>query len=112
MSGSDRSVQTGGSFVRVLEAAELPEAQKKAIEVSGKSVLICHAPQGWFAVSNICSHANEKLECGRMKHGIIVCPVHGARFKLETGEAMSAPATKPIETFELRIVDGWVEVRV
>lgn len=99
-------------FVRVLKASELPETEKKAVEVNGKSVLICHSTAGWFAVSNICSHANEKLECGRQSRGWIACPVHGARFDLATGKAMNPPATEPIATYELRIVDDWVEVRV
>jgi 3-phenylpropionate/trans-cinnamate dioxygenase ferredoxin subunit len=80
--------------------------------VGGKSVLICHSTQGWFAVSNICSHAHEQLECGRMSRGWIACPVHGARFDLATGKAMNPPATLPIETYEVRIVEDWVEVRV
>jgi 3-phenylpropionate/trans-cinnamate dioxygenase ferredoxin subunit len=58
-----------------------------------------------------CSHAEEKLECGRIRNGWISCPAHGARFSLETGEAMNHPATLPIQTFPIRIVDEWVEVQ-
>jgi 3-phenylpropionate/trans-cinnamate dioxygenase ferredoxin subunit len=100
------------SFARVLKVADVPPGTKKAIEVQGKSLLICNANDRLFAISNICSHANEKLECGRMSRTWIACPLHGARFDLATGRAMNPPATNPITTFEVRVVDEWIEVAV
>ena len=100
------------SFVRVAKVADLPIGTKQAFEVGGKAVLVCHAPECWYAVSNICSHANEKLECGRMLRTSISCPVHGSRFDLATGRALDAPATQPIATFEVRVVEDWIEVLV
>lgn len=47
-----------------------------------------------------------------MSRGWIACPVHGARFELASGRAMNPPATKPIATYELRVVDGWIEILV
>jgi 3-phenylpropionate/trans-cinnamate dioxygenase ferredoxin subunit len=93
-----------------LRVSDLPPGTKKAVEVGGRSVLVCHASDQLFAVSNICSHANETLECGRLARTWIGCPVHGARFELATGKAMGPPATKPIATFPVRIVDDWIEV--
>ena len=101
-----------GSYVRVAGVAEIPEGSKKAFEVGGKSVLVCHAAAGWFAVSNICSHASEKLECGRMRGGWIGCPVHGARFELATGKALGLPAKEPIATYAMRIVGDSIEILV
>ncbi len=100
------------SFVRVLKASDVPPDSKQAVDVADKSILICHTNGKLFAVSNICSHAEEKLETGRMSRSWIGCPVHGARFELATGRAMNPPATKPIQTFEVRVVDDWIEVLV
>ena len=100
------------SFYRVLNVSEVPPGTKKAVEVAGKSILVCHSNERWYAVSNICSHAQERLECGRMSRGWIGCPLHGARFDLETGRAMNPPATRPIAVFELRVVEDWIEVRI
>ena len=100
------------AFTRVLKVAEVEPGNKKAIEVNGQSVLICHSNDRLFAVSNICSHANEKLECGRMSRGWIACPVHGARFELATGRAMNPPAKQPIAIYPVRIVEDWIEVSV
>lgn len=100
------------NFVTACEASELPEGAVRAIELGGTPVLLCHTQDRVFAVINKCSHAEEKLECGRIKRGWIACPVHGARFDLATGEPMNPPATQPIETFEVRVVDGIIEVAV
>jgi 3-phenylpropionate/trans-cinnamate dioxygenase ferredoxin subunit len=100
------------AFARVLNVSELPPGTKKAVDVNGVSVLVCNSNDRLYAVSNICSHAHEKLECGRMSRGWIGCPVHGARFDLATGRAMNPPAKEPIATYEVRAVDDWIEVAV
>ena len=100
------------TFARVLQVLELPPGTKKAVDVNGMSVLVCNTNERLYAVSNICSHAHEKLECGRMSRGWIGCPVHGARFDLATGRAMNPPAKEPIATYEVRVVDAWIEVAV
>ncbi|HMK85758.1 MAG TPA: Rieske 2Fe-2S domain-containing protein [Steroidobacteraceae bacterium] len=99
-------------FSRVLPVSELPPGTKKAVDVAGRSILLCHSNERVYAVSNVCSHAQEKLECGRMSRGWIACPAHGARFELATGRAMNAPATQPIAIFEVRVVEDWIEVQV
>jgi 3-phenylpropionate/trans-cinnamate dioxygenase ferredoxin component len=102
----------GGGFVRVLDAEQLPAGTKKAVDVGGIDVLICNTNERLYAVSNVCSHAHEKLECGRMSRGWIACPLHGARFDLATGRAMNPPAKQAIPTYPARIVDGWIEILI
>jgi 3-phenylpropionate/trans-cinnamate dioxygenase ferredoxin subunit len=36
--------------------------------------------------------------------------VHGARFDLETGEALDLPATQAIPVYPVRVVGDWIEV--
>ena len=91
---------------------EVPEGTIKPVEIGGTPIILCNTDGRIFAVINRCSHAEEKLECGRMKRGWIACPVHGARFDLETGDALNPPATQPITTYEVRVVDGIIEVAI
>jgi 3-phenylpropionate/trans-cinnamate dioxygenase ferredoxin subunit len=97
-------------FARVLPVSEVPPGTKRAVDVHGTSVLICNSNDRLYAVSNICSHAHEKLECGRMSRGWIACPIHGARFDLATGRAMNPPAKEPIAVYRVQIIDDWIEV--
>lgn len=99
-------------FTRFCPLSELPPESKKAARINGTWVLVCHTGGRLLAVSNICSHQAKPLAAGRMRNCMITCPVHGARFNLETGEALNLPATQPIDTYEVRVVDDWVEVRL
>ena len=82
------------TFTAVARTDEIAPETAKEVEVGGRSILICHSDGRFFAVENLCSHAEEPLACGRLKRGWISCPAHGARFDLETGEPLNPPATE------------------
>lgn len=100
------------SFVAVAKLDDLPDGGKLVVDVNGTSILLANTRDRIFAVRNLCSHAYETLECGRVRNGWISCPVHGARFDLETGAPMNPPASLPIETYEVRIEGDTIEVAV
>jgi 3-phenylpropionate/trans-cinnamate dioxygenase ferredoxin subunit len=99
-------------FVAVASLNEVPPGSVKAVHVNGRSILLCNSDSQVFAIINRCSHADEKLECGKMKAGWIACPAHGARFDLATGRAKNPPAKQPIEVFAVRIHGDVIEVAV
>ncbi len=103
---------TDKSFIAVAKVEDVPPGGKKCVEVNGIAVLLCNSKDQIFAVRNQCSHAHETLEDGRVRSGWISCPVHGARFRLDTGEPMNPPATIAIDTFEVRIEGDTIEVAV
>ena len=98
------------SYTAAAKLDEVPAGTKKLVTLNGIEVLLCNSKDKLFAVRNLCSHAYEKLDCGRMKNGWISCPVHGARFDLETGAAMNPPAVMPVETFAVRVEGDTIEV--
>lgn len=100
------------TYHRAAALDDVPEGGVVKVELAGQEILLCNTKGQVFAVANRCSHADEALECGRMRAGWIACPAHGARFNLETGEPMNPPATEAIATFEVRVNDGVVEVLV
>jgi len=48
-----------------------------AVDVAGRDVLVCHTPNGWFALDNVCTHAFARLNEGRLRGSRLVCPLHG-----------------------------------
>jgi 3-phenylpropionate/trans-cinnamate dioxygenase ferredoxin subunit len=105
-------MMTDKTFFAAARLEDLPPGAKIVVEVGGISVLLCNTNDRIFAVRNLCSHAYETLECGRIRNGWISCPVHGARFDLETGAPINPPATMPIETYVVRVVGDFIEVEV
>lgn len=99
-------------FSYACKADTIPEGTIKPLEINGISILICKFEGRIYAVENQCSHADQPLECGRLRDGWISCPYHGARFDLESGEPLKGPAASPIETFPVRVNGDSIEVAV
>lgn len=98
------------TYIAVANKDDVAPGGSLAVAVGGRSILLCNSKDRIFAVANKCSHADEPLECGRVRAGWVSCPAHGARFDLATGRAMNPPAKEPIETFAVRIVGAMIEV--
>lgn len=99
-----------GEFTRFCQLSEIPQGSKKALKLNDTWVLVCNTNKGLLAVSAICSHQQKPLFSGRVRNCKITCPVHGARFDLKSGEPLDLPATKPIPTYEVRVVNDWIEI--
>ncbi len=95
---------------RVAAAADIAEGRMHACEIEGRDVVVCHSREGWFALDNVCSHAYARMHEGRLRGCRLICPLHGASFDVRDGSVLGAPATAPLATHRLRIVDGQVEV--
>lgn len=98
--------------MRALEAREVPEGQGRGIELQGQAIAIFKSDGKFYALEDRCSHAGAVLNDGAVKEGCVECLLHGARFDLATGRPMSLPATRPVKTYPVRVVDGKVEVRL
>lgn len=100
------------TFTPALPLHDLPVDGKTVVKFGRLPVLLCRTEDGIYALRNECSHAYAELDCGRIREGWISCPLHGARFDLETGEALKGPATEAVDTFAVRVTDGMIEVAV
>lgn len=99
-------------FVPVIKEDELPEGWMKKVEVAGTEVLLARVEDGRVcAISNVCGHFGGPLAEGRREADAVVCPWHGSRFDLRTGEVMDGPAVFPQSRYETRLRDGNVEVK-
>jgi len=73
------------------------------VELEDREILLCHTAEGYFAVDNTCSHAETKLEGGRLRGHRLFCPLHGASFDVRDGSVLSRPAMKPIRSYPVRV---------
>ena len=96
---------------RLWPLADLAAGQMRCIAIDGRELLVCHTRLGLYAVDNVCSHAETRLSEGRLRGTRLVCPLHGASFDVRSGAALAAPATRPLATHAVRVVDGIIEIR-
>ena len=92
-------------YQRVAATSEIGLGKMLCVELQGRELLICHLEEGFFAVDNMCSHAEAKMSEGRLRGHKLLCPVHGAAFDVRDGSVMRPPATQPIRSHAVR-VDG------
>lgn len=99
-------------FVEVGPADTFPEGTAVLTEVNGEPVAVFHCEGDFYAIADTCSHEEASLSEGELLVGCTVeCPLHGAQFDLRTGAALCLPATLPVATFEVAVVNGVVNVR-
>ena len=113
---ADRSPEPR-DFVAVLPLAELQDRvpHRAAVwdEVARKEIGIVLVKQGdrVHAMGARCSHAGGPLDQGWVLGGTLVCPWHGSRYDLETGQPASGPSTCPQPRYHVRVSGGMVEVK-
>jgi nitrite reductase/ring-hydroxylating ferredoxin subunit len=90
--------------------AEIPQGSMQTRVLEGREIVICHTREGVFAVDNICTHAHARMCEGRLRATRLVCPLHGASFDIRDGRVLGPPATVPLATHQVRILDGTIEV--
>ncbi|HEV2229656.1 MAG TPA: non-heme iron oxygenase ferredoxin subunit [Steroidobacteraceae bacterium] len=101
-----------GQFAAVMRLAELPLGSMRACTVGGRELVLCHTREGVFALDNICTHAHARLSEGRLRATRLTCPLHGTSFDIRDGRVLGPPATVPLPTHAVRVVDGAIEVAV
>ena len=96
-------------FQTVARADDVPTNSSIGVELSGWRLLVCNAGGEFYVIENRCSHQEKPLEGGRIRNGYIFCPVHGMRYKLDSGEGVGQLTRLPIKTFPTQVVDGEVQ---
>ncbi len=98
-------------WVDVGRVEEISTGKPVHIEIDGTGIAVFKLDQAFYAIEDVCTHDGGKLTGGCVENDVIVCPRHGARFSIRTGEALSAPAYEPTATFPIRVENGMVQVR-
>lgn len=98
-------------WVNVAKTSEAEESSPIHIEIDGVRIMVVKLQGIFYAIENICTHDGGELSGGCIEEDRIICPRHGARFSVKTGEALSAPAYEAVATFPVRVEDGIVQVR-
>lgn len=89
----------------------MPASGVVSVSLNGWRILIAKVGGEYLALNDRCTHAASQLSNGRLRHGVIMCPLHGARFELATGKCIGS-AYRAVRSFPARIVDDWIEVCV
>jgi 3-phenylpropionate/trans-cinnamate dioxygenase ferredoxin subunit len=95
----------------VAAAQTFGPGQVRVVDVDGTHIAVFNIEGAYYAIEDVCTHDGGELASGALEGDQVICPRHGARFCVRTGEAMSAPAWEPTATFPVRVESGMVQVR-
>jgi 3-phenylpropionate/trans-cinnamate dioxygenase ferredoxin subunit len=93
-------------FARACALSDLPDdGEVIGIEVEGTPVAIICSEGDYFALRDVCSHAEVPLSEGEIYDHTVECWLHGSCFDVRTGRPTGPPATEPVPVYPVKI-DG------
>lgn len=90
-------------FIKVARREEIGPGQKRIVEVDGILVVVVNFDGNFYAIEDVCTHDGGPLGEDGLEGYQIICPRHGARFDVRTGEVLALPAFEPVPTYEVRV---------
>ena len=95
----------------VARAEEIPNGERKIIEVDGISIGIFHHEGNWHALRNSCLHRGGPVATGLLIEGQLICPWHGFTYNVTDGRMIMDPSAK-LDTYKIAVVDGDIHLLI
>ena len=81
----------------------LSTTEARAFTVGGREIVLCDVDGEVYALDGICTHEELPLDGGEIDDGLLECPWHGAVYEVCSGRVRALPATRPLQTFPVRV---------
>ena len=94
---------TSTNFIFACKLSELEPNVPLSLEVGDRFVVLAMLDGKVFCIEDICTHDGGTLGGGELLGNCLVCPRHGAKFDVRTGDAMCMPATEGTLSHEVEI---------
>ena len=100
--------------VRACRVGDVRDGSALRCELDGHAVCVARIGEEWFAIGDVCSHADFSLADGEVwaDEYEIECPKHGAMFSLRTGDPQTLPATVAVAVYPIAVIGDDVMVEV
>ena len=98
-------------WIDVMAENALAVGEHIVVDVDGVDVVVFKLEDGFYALEDMCTHDGAEIASGEFDGDEIICPRHGARFCIRTGEVKSAPAYEDIASLEVKLEAGRVKIR-
>lgn len=103
---SEKQEPEGPDLAAGVALDELREGEIVSGHVGDDAVVLARVGGEVLAVDASCTHYGVSLGGGIVVDGTIRCPAHHSRFDLRTGDAVAAPALRPLGCWNVELRDG------
>lgn len=97
--------------VNVARADDIPEGERKLVEIENLSIGVFHVNGNFYAVRNSCLHRGGPVCTGPLIGAVLECPWHGFQYNVMNGELIVDPRSK-LETYAVFIENGDVVLEI
>ena len=92
--------------VRICAVEDIKKGKAIRVKIGEEAIAIVRTKADKvYALNDKCSHGEISLSEGFVDNETIECWAHGAKFSLETGEALTLPAFEPVSVYPIIIED-------
>lgn len=100
------------AWTKVAHVNDVPIGKMMQVCVDEDDIALYHLLEGFYATSDVCTHASQSLVAGKLDGHIVACPKHGGKFDVITGAPTAFPCVIPLRTYalEVRGEEIWIEV--
>jgi len=97
--------------ISVCETHALADGEALKVQAPDRLIAVFNVGGEFYALDDRCSHGNASMSEGYVEDDATVeCPLHAARFCLKSGAALCQPATEPLRTYPVSIIDDMIHV--
>jgi 3-phenylpropionate/trans-cinnamate dioxygenase ferredoxin subunit len=90
-------------FFRVCKTSDVPDPGRATIDVANHLIVLVHLDGEFYALDDACTHKNGILGEGLLEGDQIICPCHGARFDVRTGQVVNIPDIPATQVHEVKV---------
>jgi nitrite reductase (NADH) small subunit len=101
------------NWIRITETQNIPPREGRVVKLQGREIAIFNLVDHFAAIENKCPHSGGPLCDGIVSGRSVVCPLHGWKISLETGEVLRGDTdSEPVDVFPARVHNGAVMVNL
>ncbi|HEY1241031.1 MAG TPA: nitrite reductase small subunit NirD [Bryobacteraceae bacterium] len=98
------------SWIRITQADNIPLREGRSVRLGDDEIAIFNLGDRYVAVDNSCPHRGGPLCDGIVSGDAVVCPLHGWKISLDTGDVLKPDVCVKVGTYPVSVEDGIVRV--
>jgi len=97
--------------VRVAAVDEIPEGERKIVQIDDLSIGVFHHKGSWYALRNHCLHRGGPVATGELNGDTLTCPWHGYQYNVVSGQLLVDPSVR-LALYPITFQEGQVMLTV
>jgi len=100
-------------WVRVTQTENIPLREGRSVSLGAEQIAIFNLGSRFLAIQNSCPHGGGPLADGIISGNSVICPLHGSKTCLESGEVQRPRDLQScLRRYPVKVEDGVVLVQI